>query len=85
MWYFNIIMKKQRGYIERVATASKELFTQYGPGFYQPAIMHDDWCNSIKTKKPNDCNCFPDITVDIDGVSYMIDHGGHVHKTSSLN
>lgn len=68
---------KQRGYLNRVFVASKELMATHGAGFYQPKIMHDGWCKHQK-KDSAPCNCFPNITVEAGGINYVVDNDGHI-------
>jgi hypothetical protein len=33
------------------------------PGIYHTFVAHDDWCNTLKTGRGQDCNCDPDVEV----------------------
>jgi len=70
--------KKVRGYETRIVSASMLLKEKHGAGLYQPMVAHDNWCKSYKGKP---CNCFPDITVQVEDIKYTIDFDGELIQT----
>jgi hypothetical protein len=69
-------------YMERINKALAEFLKPKKPGemglFLNPDIRHDDWCKMMKGKP--ECNCSPDIYIELDDGRFEITRAGTLKK-----
>jgi hypothetical protein len=69
-------------YMERIDKALAEHLKPKKPGemglLLTPDIQHDDWCKRLKGKP--ECNCSPDIFIELDDGRFEITRAGTLKK-----
>jgi len=78
--YSNNIPEQSAGYAARLAKAMQnhpELFPLRDVSFLR--VAHEKKC---RHQQGRGCNCHPDMSINVGGSTYTVDHNGECHKES---